>query len=202
MILFKKNIENIDEYQRGTLPDNAENLTASESTDEIMKKSMPIAVILCIFVSAVMFIKIYVSSSVVVSPIALLSGVLIGFALLIVHEWLHAIVFPRKAEVTIGKLKGKLVFVALASYPMKRKRFIFMSILPFILGIIPLLIFICSSPESIVLNGLMFGMACMGMVSPYPDIYNVILVLKKTQKNDEIMFYKDDLYCIPNYIEE
>lgn len=202
MILFEKSIENIDEYQSGTLPENAEKLTTPEYTDEMMKKAMPIAVILCIFVSAVIFIKIFVSSSAVVDPIAILVGFLIGYALLIVHEWLHAIVYPSQAKVTIGKLKRKLIFVALASYPITRKRFIVMSILPFILGIIPLLIFICSSPENTVLNGLMFGMACMGMVSPYPDVYNIILVLKQTHKNDKIMFHKDDLYRIPNPIEK
>lgn len=118
--------------------------------------------------------------------------------MLIVHEWFHAICYPQDAKVTIGKLKGKLVFVALASYTIKRKRFIVMCLMPFILGIIPLLIFICSSPENTALNGLMFGMACMGMVSPYPDVYNVILMLKQTRNNDKIMFYKDDIYRITN----
>lgn len=46
MISFEKSIENIDEYQSGTLPDNAEKLTSPESTDEMMKKALPIAVIL------------------------------------------------------------------------------------------------------------------------------------------------------------
>ena len=42
----------------------------------------------------------------------------------------------------------------------------------------------------------MFGMACMGMVSPFPDVYNVIVVLRNTNKNDAIMVYKDDMYKI------
>jgi hypothetical protein len=71
-----------------------------------------------------------------------------------------------------------------------------MCLLPFLLGIIPLMLFILSSPQETVLNGLMFGMACMGMVSPFPDVYNVILVLKQTQKTDKIMFYGDDVYRI------
>ena len=42
----------------------------------------------------------------------------------------------------------------------------------------------------------MFGMACMGIVSPFPDVYNVILVLKQTKNTDKIMFYGDDVYRI------
>ena len=95
-----------------------------------------------------------------------------------IHEWLHGIVYPRNALVTIGKITGKISFVALASYPLKRRRFIVMCLLPFVLGIIPLLIIIVSPAEYRELNGLMFGMSCMGMVSPFPDVYNVFIVLK------------------------
>lgn len=71
-----------------------------------------------------------------------------------------------------------------------------MCLLPFILGIVPLLIFIGSPAGCRELNGLMFGMACMGMVSPFPDVYNVIVALKNANKNDAIMFYKDDMYKV------
>lgn len=76
-----------------------------------------------------------------------LVGAIIGYLLLIVHEWLHAIVYPRKANVTIGKLKGKIVFLALVSFPMKRNRFIIMCLLPFVLEIIPLTLFVLSPPQ-------------------------------------------------------
>ncbi len=89
-----------------------------------------------------------------------------------------------------------MTFVALASYPMKRSRFILMCLLPFILGIIPLIAFIATPATHIVFNGIMFGIACIGIVSPYVDVYNVITVLIKADKNDCIMFYKDDLYKI------
>ena len=109
---------------------------------------------------------------------------------------MHAIVYPKEAQITIGKLKGKMVFVALASYPLNRARFILMCLLPFLLGVIPLTLFLLASPHATVFNGLVFGMACVGMVSPYPDVYNVILVMRQSSRNDKIMFYGDDLYKI------
>jgi hypothetical protein len=40
----------------------------------------------------------------------------------------------------------------------------------------------------------MFGMACIGMISPYPDVYNVITVLRVANTDDKIIFFKDDMY--------
>ena len=189
-------IEDINAYQTGALPENAVKIEAPRSMDEMMKKAAPIAVVSCVLMVAAMLCKTMINKTVVVSPIFIFIGFCLGFVLLAVHEWLHGIVYPKDASVTIGKIKGKMVFVALASYPLIRKRFIFMGLLPFILGIVPLLIFIISPAECRELNGLMFGMACVGMVSPYPDVYNVIVVLKNANANDAIMFYQDDMYKI------
>lgn len=196
MIKLIAQIENINEYQTGNLPENAERIETPQSMEAILKKTSPIAVILCIVMFITMFCKTILNHTVVINPVFVLIGFIMGGLLLIVHEWLHAIVYPKDAAVTIGKIKGKLIFVALASYPMKRNRFILMCLLPFLLGIIPLIVFIVSPVEFKVLNGLMFGMACMGMVSPFPDIYNVIIVLRQANKKDKIMFYKDDMYKV------
>ncbi|NCB94107.1 MAG: DUF3267 domain-containing protein [Clostridia bacterium] len=196
MIRLKCSIDDINRYQTGILPENAEKIDTPKSIEEMMKKALPIAVVMCVVLVLTMFIKTHISHRVVISPIAFLAGFIIGFALLIMHEWLHAVVYPKKANITIGKINGKMTFVALVSYPLKRSRFIVMCLLPFVLGIVPLAIFIVNSAEKIVLNGLMFGMSCMGMVSPFPDVYNVITVLMKADKKDSIMFYKDDIYKI------
>lgn len=196
MIKLKMTIDNIDEYETGILPENAVKIETPQSIDETMRKSAPIAVLLCVLMFVTMFCKTFINKTVVFLPIFILFGFFIGYILLIVHEWLHGIVYPKEACVTIGKLKGKISFVALASYPMKRNRFILMSLLPFVLGIVPLLIFIISPAECRELNGLMFGMACMGMVSPFPDVYNVFVVMKNANKHDEIMFYKNDMYKV------
>ena len=137
LIKYVKTIDNISEYQCGELPTTAEKLDAPVTTEDMMKKSTPIAIALCLIMFLTMFIKTFMNKSMVIFPPMVLGGLFLGFLLIIIHEWLHAIVYPKKANVTIGKLKGKMVFVALASYPLKRNRFIFMCLLPFLLGIIP-----------------------------------------------------------------
>ena len=67
---------------------------------------------------------------------------------------------------------------------------------PFILPIVTFILFVISPAEFRVLNGLNFGMACMGMISPFPDVFNVLVVLRNSEKSDLIMFYKNDMYKI------
>ncbi len=196
MFIVKPVITDIKELQRGKLPQNAAKIDTARSMDEMMKKAAPIAAVLCIVLFITMLTKTITSHKMVFHPLAIVGGFVIGFGLLTVHEWLHAVVYPKEAKVTIGKVKGKLIFVALASHPMTRARFIFMSLLPFVLGVLPLAVFIFSPADNRVLNGLMFGMAGMGMVSPCPDVYNVLAVLKQSKKTDKIMFYEDDLFRI------
>ena len=196
MITFKPFIEDIKEYQRGSLPENALRLDTLHSIAEMLKKAAPIEAVLCVVLFVAMFIKSIVNHDLVIHPIAVAFGFIIGFLLLTIHELLHAVVYPKAANVTVGKLKGKLVFVALASFPMSRQRFILMSLLPFVLGIIPLLAFVISPAEYKILNGLMFGMAAMGMVSPSADVYNVIIVSRQAKKTDKLLFFEDDLYKI------
>ena len=184
------------EYQRGNISENAVRLNTPHSIDETLKKAAPITAVLSIVLFLAMFIKTIVEHDLVINPIAVVFGFIFGFLLLAVHELLHAVVYPKDAKVTVGKLKGKLVFVALASFPMSRFRFILMSLIPFVLGIIPLLVFVISPAEYKIVNGLMFGMAAMGMVSPSADVYNVIIVLCQAKKTDKIMFFEDDLYKI------
>lgn len=131
MIKLKMIIETIEECQTGILTENAVRIDAPQSIDETMKKAAPVAVVLCVLMFATMFCKSFISKTVVCSPIFLLIGFCLGYILLLIHEWLHGIVYPKEACVTIGRLKGKILFVALASYPLKRKRFILMSLLPF-----------------------------------------------------------------------
>ena len=178
MIKIVWSIKDINKYQTGNLPDNAIKIETPKSVDELMKKALPIAVILCVLLFAAMLGKTIVCKVVVISPIFILVGFALGFLLLIIHEWLHGIVYPKDADVTIGR------------------RFILMCLLPFVLGVVPFILFLISPAEFRVFNGLNFGMACMGMVSPFPDVYNVLTVLRRSEKNDSIMFYKNDMYKI------
>lgn len=179
----------IKKYQSNDL--KCEKIKISNDKENIQVKAIPIAILLVVMCNIILFVKIF-KFSLITNPIFILIGVLIGGLLLFIHELLHAIVYPKKATVTIGFVKP-ISFVALGSYPMSKIRFIIMCLLPLILGIIPLVLFVLFN-DSILCN-IMFGMMCIGIISPYPDIYNVLKVIN-VPKGKKVLFDADNLVYI------
>ena len=163
--------------------------------NKMMTKALPFLIPAFIIMFALMNIKTSINQQNVVNRLFILIGAIIGFALLLVHEVLHAIVYPKGVNTYVGIAKT-ITFVALASYPLSKKRFIVMCLLPYMLGIIPLIVFWLSPAYLRELNGVLFGMACMGMASPYPDVYTVYQVIKQVPKNKQVQYYGEDIYYV------
>ncbi len=182
--------------QRGELAPNAQKLEMPSTVSETMLKAVPFIIPPMVIMFVSMFLKTFFSGERVISFPYIAAGAAIGIILLPLHEWLHAVVYPEGATVYIGIMPKQFAAVALASYPLSKARFIVMSMLPFVLGIVPLISFWMMPAEHKAFNGILFGVAIMGMVSPYPDCYNVFQVLKQAPKGSKLQFYGDDLYYI------
>lgn len=177
--------DEIKKYQKYNKVDKM--IEISSDKDNIQLKALPICIILAILCNMVLFFKTG-SSSITIRPLLILIGLIVGFLLMIIHEILHGIVYPKDVVVSIGFIKP-ITFVALASYPMSKKRFILMCLLPIILGIIPMILFILL--KSSALCSLLIGMTYPGMISVYPDIYNAYKVARKVPKGKKVLFYED-----------
>lgn len=184
----------IADYQKGHLDRNASKMVLPVTMKEMMIKALPFAIIPFGVIFLSLFVKTFLAAKVVINPVSFFLGFILGFAGLFVHEWLHAVVYPKEATVYIGFIQNCFAAVALASFPLKRYRFILMSLLPLILGILPLVLFWFSPTEWIIWNGFLFGFSIMGLISPYPDYYIVYQVLKQTPKGCHIQNYGDDTY--------
>lgn len=184
--------EQMKDYQVGDLSQNAKKMNMPTTSKEMMIKALPFIIPAFVILLLSVYFK---SGEVFLLRLYILIGVLLGFLALIIHELLHAIVYPKNANVYIGIAKP-ITFVALASYPLKKGRFILMCLLPYILGIIPLVLFWIMPITDMKIHSILFGVSAMGLGSPYPDLFNVYQVLKQTPKNCKIQFYKDDTYYI------
>lgn len=189
------NKNEIENYQKGELNSNAIKMTMPETMNKMMIKAFPFLIPAFLIMIFSMYFKGHINQQVVVYKPYMFIGLIIGFLLSIIHELLHAIVYPKGVNTYIGIVKP-ITFVALASYPLNKGRFIIMCLLPYILGIIPLILFWISPANNIILNSILWGIAFIGMVSPYPDSYNVYQVLKQVPKGKKIQFYGDDTYYI------
>ncbi len=184
--------EKMKDYQVGELSKNAKKMNMPTTSKEMMIKALPFIIPALV----ILFLSVYFKSGeFFLLRLYIIIGVLLGFLALIIHELLHAIVYPKNANVYIGIAKP-ITFVALASYPLKKEKFILMCLLPYILGIIPLILFWIMPITDMKIHSILFGLSAMGFGSPYPDLFNVYQVLKQTPKNCKIQFYKDDTYYI------
>lgn len=193
-IIWKGIIDSENDFPSAYIPKNAKKLDSEEDIKKMQIKALPFMIPSVLLCFICMFVKTFMAGKKVINVGFLFIGVIIGFFLIIVHELLHAVAFPKNAIVYVGIMPKKLTAVALSSSPVKRNRYLFISILPIILGIIPLAIFCFSHHDLKELNGLMFGMAIMGMVSVYPDIYNIFYILKFVPKNAIIQNDKNKTY--------
>lgn len=184
--------EKMKDYQVGELSKNAKKMNMPTTSKEMMIKALPFIIPALV----ILFLSVYFKSGeFFLLRLYIIIGVLLGFLALIIHELLHAIVYPKNANVYIGIAKP-ITFVALASYSLKKEKFILMCLLPYILGIIPLILFWIMPITDMKIHSILFGLSAMGLGSPYPDLFNVYQVLKQTPKNCKIQFYKDDTYYI------
>lgn len=178
--------EKMKDYQVGELSKNAKKMNMPTTSKEMMIKALPFIIPALV----ILFLSVYFKSGeFFLLRLYIIIGVLLGFLALIIHELLHAIVYPKNANVYIGIAKP-ITFVALASYPLKKEKFILMCLLPYILGIIPLILFWIMPITDMKIHSILFGLSAMGLGSPYPDLFNVYQVLKQTPKIVKFNFIK------------
>ncbi|RKJ21120.1 DUF3267 domain-containing protein [bacterium D16-50] len=186
----------IADYQKGYLDSKAKQMELPATLKEMMTKALPFALAPFAIIFLSIFIKTSLAGETVIEPIFFVGGFVAGFIGLFAHEWLHAIVYPLNAAVYIGFHPKSFAAVALVSYPLKKWRFILMSLLPLLLGIVPIALFWLTPIEWKDWGGFWFGLSIMGLISPYPDCYNVYQVVKQTPPKCRIQNYGDDTYWI------
>lgn len=193
--------KDVEIYQNRPLPDNAQKMKMPQSIAKMMICALPFAVPAFITIFLSMFLKTYLAKTVVIDKWFVLIGLVAAMALLFVHELLHACVFPKDATVFVGIVKP-FSPVALCSKEISKPRFVAMSLLPYVLVVAPLVAFCLVPPHLTWLNGLLFGLEFLGLVSPYPDVYNVYQVLKQTPPESKVFFYQNDTYFVPQDVQK
>ena len=188
--------KDIEKFQSAPPPDNAVKTDLPNSIGDMMMKAAPFAACSFMICMISMVVKCYTAKINVISLPWSIIGLAISSASLILHELLHAVVYPRNTTVSVGIVR-QFACVALASCPLSRKRFALMSLLPYILGIVPLIFFQLCPADNSAMNSILFILSMMGMISPYPDAYNVYYMLRKMPAGSKMLFCGDDTYYIP-----
>jgi len=159
----------------------------------IFISSLVYAIIPLLVCFGVIYIKWHFLEEKIIDPLFIPIGIIMGLLLMPVHELLHAICYKKNNAVYIGISLKKFAAFAFCHEPISRNRFISMSLMPVLLGLIPIAVFLIA-PSYGLLAGICVPLGIMGMLSPMPDYMDVHLVLKQVPKGSTIQSSNNGLY--------
>lgn len=123
-----------------------------------------------------------------------LYGLALFFITIIPHEILHAVCYPKEAEVNIYILPKKFCACIWSASPVSKRRFVIMSIFPYlILSVLPVLIlFIIPHEERIV--GALIGLASYSSIGCGVDLFNAFAALTQMPPESKEVLSKINSY--------
>ena len=127
-LIWKGKFNGVEDLPIGELPENAVRFEEPESAEELAKETRRFLIPVVIFLLIVIFLRIKINGFFGVRDVLNIFGIiLIPFSIL-PHEYLHAIFFPKDAEVEMWySIKQRLALVT-STTSITKKRFIFLSL--------------------------------------------------------------------------
>ena len=180
-------------HQSPSVPQNAIKIREGEG---FIKGAIPFGVLPMIICTVAVVMKAYFFKEPPISPIYLIPAIVIGLILALpLHEFAHAVCYPKEATVWVGLCIRKMAAYAISYDPLTKSRFIVMSIAPAVLGMIPLIGFFFIPITMKPLLTICMVSAFMGLISPAPDYMDIVNVLRKAPPHALIRDSQDGLYA-------
>ena len=183
-LIWKGKFESMDQLPIGELPENAVRFREPETPAKLsMVASLFLIPVLFLLIAAVV-VKILLGFTKGDYTLYNPWGWVLALAMILPHEVLHAVAFPKHAEVQVWySLKNMMAFVV-STCPTSKARFIFLSLLPnLVFGFVPLLIWMFVPDEQRQLSGLLFSFAAFSLMMGVGDFLNIFNALTQMPKN-------------------
>lgn len=111
-------------------------------------------------------------------------GALLAFSMILPHEFLHAIAFPKKSEVELWYSLENLMAFVFSTAPMTKTRFLYVSLLPnIIFGFLPLAAWIFMPSHLSSLSGILLSFSVWSLCFGIGDFLNVFNTITQMPKN-------------------
>lgn len=182
-LIWKGKFNGVEDLPIGELPKNAVRFEEPESAEELAKETRRFLIPVVIFLLIVIFLRIKINGFFVVSDVINIFGIiLIPFSIL-PHEYLHAIFFPKDAEVEMWySIKQRLALVT-STTAITKKRFIFLSLFPnIVFGFLPLIIWIFIPSYMSFISGILFTFGFISLIMGVGDFMNIYNTIKQVPK--------------------
>ena len=173
-LIWKGKFNGVEDLPIGELPENAVRFEEPESAEELAKETRRFLIP----------VRIKTNGFFGVSDVLKIFGIiLIPFSIL-PHEYLHAIFFPKDAEVEMWySIKQRLALVT-SNTAITKKRFIFLSIFPnIVFGFLPLIIWIFIPSDMSFISGILFTFGFISLTIGSGDFMNIYNTIKQVPKD-------------------
>lgn len=183
-LVWKGKFTSEDQLSKGNLPKNAVKFKEPES----LTKLNLVASLFLIPAIMLVLLGIFIKRSLGVSS-SLFNGfnnwgILLAFLAVIPHEILHAISFPKGAEVEFWYSPKSLTPFVTSTHPTSKKRFIFLSILPsLVFGFLPLILWIFIPEEYGATADIVLTFSTFSLFLGSGDFLNVFNALRQMPRN-------------------
>ena len=181
-LVWKGKYEDESQLDEGELPNEAIKFKEPDSAAKLNLMASLFVIPVIVLVGINIFFKNQLGLLVNIPNVFNLTGMILALLMIVPHEIIHALLFPENAEVHIWYSLKNVMFFVHSTYPISKKRFIWMSLLPsLIFGLIPLIIWIFI-PGSYGVSDLVISFATFSLllgVGDYLNIFNAIRQMPK-----------------------
>lgn len=170
-LVYKGIYKSDEQLPRGELPENAVKFKEPDNLRAASWKALlfviPSVLLMLIFIIASNLLHGYKSTNLTII------GTLLGLLAIAPHEYLHAVFFPKDAEVELYISPKHLSAFVVSAHPISKSRFIMLSLFPSLLfGWIPLVIWMVL-PYCASISQHLFSFATIGILGGVGDYMNV-----------------------------
>ena len=168
-IIWTISDEESDAWIETVLPLNATQVLEAESQADLLRQSFFLIIPLIVVFIGLMIIG-KKKGWFLPSKKGFITGAVASFLLQGLHELLHGLAFPSGSDVYIGIIKANFSGYATSTSPMNYLQCIVYYLLPaFVLGIVPLLIFVFDKAKKSPPCWFCYGFAMIGLIQTAPD---------------------------------
>lgn len=183
-LIWKGKFDSVDQLPVGNLPTNAVKFREPETLAAVSLVASIFLFPVFIIIGVAVYTKIQLGST--FSSLGLFSiwGILLAFLMVVPHELLHAIAFPKHSEIQVWYSLRNLAAFVHSTCPTSKLRFIYLSLLPnIIFGFIPLILWIFIPFEFIGISRVVFSFAAFSLLMGVGDFLNIYNAITQMPKN-------------------
>ena len=200
--------EKIQEFPKSQLPSHAKRVDSYKSVDNLINSSFIYFIPIILIFAVVKILKIFSHTNItqdinILTHISILGiSVLLSLVAALIHELLHALVYPRKAVVLFGYLTEVGALFITSTCAMKKRRFLIMLLFPaFVLGILPLSIYSVLDVSRFSYVEILFWASFFSLLFCVGDFSVFFRILRVVPKNSIIQNSGNDTYWYEDQID-